>query len=83
MGSCSGQFYTWRKQFRSGELTGFVPISVAPEPLSVPAPASAREEPAPAQMPGLVEVELPSGIKLRISGDVEAMTLRRILTALR
>ena len=24
----SGQFYTWRKQFRTGELTGFVPVSV-------------------------------------------------------
>lgn len=80
-GVSSGQFYTWRKQFRSGELTGFVPISVAPEPLSVP--AAAREEPAPTQMPGLVEVELPSGIRLRISGEVEAVALRRILSALR
>jgi transposase-like protein len=30
-GISSGQFYTWRKQFRSGALTGFVPVSVAPD----------------------------------------------------
>jgi transposase-like protein len=26
-GISSGQLYTWRKQFRRGELTGFVPVS--------------------------------------------------------
>jgi transposase len=84
-GVSSGQFYTWRKQFRSGELTGFVPISVAPAPSSVPAPAFVREEPPapPMLAPGLVEVELPSGIRLRISGEVEVVALRRILSALR
>lgn len=83
-GVSSGQFYTWRKQFRSGELTGFVPVSVA-EPPSLPAPVSAQDAPppTPAPVPGLVEVELPGGIRLRISGEVEAVALRRILSALR
>lgn len=31
----SGQFYTWRKQFRRDELSGFVPISVVAKPSSV------------------------------------------------
>lgn len=84
-GISTGQFYTWRKQFRSGELTGFVPVSVMAEPPSQQAPALVRDEllPTPAVASGLVEVELPSGVKLRISGEVEAMTLRRILSALR
>jgi transposase len=84
-GISTGQFYTWRKQFRSGELTGFVPVSVMAEPPSQQAPALVRDEllPTPAVASGLVEVELPSGVKLRISGEVEAMTLRRILLALR
>ena len=43
----------------------------------------AREEPASTPAPGFVEVELPSGVRLRISGEVEAMALRRILSALR
>jgi transposase len=84
-GVSSGQFYTWRKQLRTGELTGFVPVSVAAEPPSLPAAVPVRDElpPAPAAAPGLVEVELPSGVKLRISGEVEAVALRRILSALR
>ena len=84
-GVSSGQFYTWRKQFRSGALTGFVPVSVVAEPASLRAPGPAKEEsaPAPASAPGLVEVELPGGIRLRISGEVEAVALRRILSALR
>ena len=84
-GVSSGQFYTWRKQFRSGELTGFVPVSVVAEPSSLPAPVPAKEEspPMPALAPGLVEVELPSGVRLRISGEVEVVALRRILSVLR
>jgi len=82
-GVSSGQFYTWRKQFRSGELTGFVPVSVVPEPPSLAAPVPATEDPAPTPAPGLVEVELPSGVRLRITGEVETVALRRILSALR
>ena len=86
-GVSSGQFYTWRKQFRSGELTGFMPVSVVAEPPSLLAPAPAQKEsppmPALALAPGLVEVELPSGVRLRISGEVETVALRRILSALR
>ena len=39
-GISSGQFYTWRKQFRIGELMGFVPVSVAPDPPVATLPAS-------------------------------------------
>jgi transposase len=82
-GVSSGQFYTWRKQFRTGELTGFVPVSVVAEPPLLPAPCPGKEEPAPTPAAGLVEVELPSGVRLRISGEVETVALRRILSALR
>src|ERR1700753_2812706 len=29
-GISSGQLYTWRRQFRTGELTGFAPVRLAP-----------------------------------------------------
>ena len=61
MASCSGQLYTWRKQFRLGELTGFVPVSITPEVLALPAP---DPEPAPLAAAVLIEVELPSGVGL-------------------
>lgn len=41
-GISTGQFDTWRKQFRSDELTGFMPVSVVGEPPSLPAPVPAR-----------------------------------------
>jgi transposase len=64
-GISSGQFYTWRKQFRSGELTGFMPVSIALEPPALLAPALV-EAPAATPAVGIVEVELPSGVKLRV-----------------
>jgi transposase len=83
-GVSSGQFYTWRKQFRTGELTGFMPVSIAPEPPALPAMTQAE---IPAVLPaapaaGTFEVELPSGVKLRFTGEVDAVTLRHILSAL-
>src|SRR5947199_2203698 len=39
-GISSGQLYTWRRQFRSGELTGFAPVTVTTD-------APLRQLPAP------------------------------------
>src|SRR6516162_10956930 len=36
-GISSGQLYTWRRQFRTGELTGFAPVMVAPPVDELPA----------------------------------------------
>lgn len=87
-GISSGQLYTWRKQFREGELTGFVPVAVTPDPpqLSAPDPVLDQSIPEPAipepAIPGLIEVELPTGVKLRVTGDVGEASLRRVLSAL-
>lgn len=86
-GISSGQFYTWRKQFRSGELTGFVPALMAPEPASPPAP-DLRPDPPPVEpavepaAASLIEVELPTGVKLRVPSDAGEAALRRIFAAL-
>jgi transposase len=80
-GISTGQLSTWRKQFRSGELTGFVPVSVmadAARPESADVPVVVE---APVAN-GLIEVELPTGVKLRITGDVGEAALRRVLSAL-
>jgi transposase len=75
----SGQLYTWRKQFRQGELTGFVPVSILPETPALPAPDPSMADPVVAR---IIEVELPTGVKLRVPGDVDEASLRRILSAL-
>lgn len=81
-GISTGQLYTWRKQFRLGELTGFVPVSVTAE-AALPGPAAVPDvrDVAPIAL-GVIEVELPSGVKLRITGDVGEVALRRVLSAL-
>jgi transposase len=83
-GISSGQLYTWRKQFRSGALTGFVPISIAPEAPTLPSPVPSDPRvaaPSPVAA-GVIEVELPTGVKLRVAGDVCEVALRRIFSAL-
>ena len=86
-GISSGQLYTWRRQFRTGELTGFAPVLVAPPVDELPA-ATAPIDPvlpvgeADRSAGGLIEVELRSGVKLRLTGVVDAAMLRQVLSAL-
>ena len=86
-GISSGQLYTWRRQFRTGELTGFAPVLVAPPADELPAAAAPIDLVPPvcaAEQPvgGLIEMELPSGVKLRLTGAVDAVMLRQVLSAL-
>lgn len=86
-GISSGQLYTWRRQFRTGELTGFAPVLVAPPADALPVAAMPIDPVGPcgdADRPagGLIEVELPSGVKLRLTGAVDAALLRQVLSAL-
>lgn len=71
------QFHRIRRQFQRGDLTGYIPVPVIPEPL--PDGGSTVALPAPR----LVDVEVPGGIKLRVGEDIEAAALRRLLSALR
>src|SRR3984957_14147917 len=85
-GISSGQLYTWRKQFRTGELTGFIPVTVGSDPAAqLPPPETIVDAPVVSAAPhsdGLIEVELPSGVKLRLTGDIDEAALRRVLSAL-
>jgi transposase len=45
-GISSGQLYTWRRQFRTGELTGFAPVMVSPAVGELPAVRTAVEKSA-------------------------------------
>ncbi len=82
----TGQLYTWRKQFRSGELTGFAPVTATPGLDQLPGPEIPVEAASPMlakTAAGIIEVELPSGVKLRLTGDIAEAMLRRVLAALR
>ncbi len=78
----SSLIYTWRKQLREGKLANVVPSlpvfaevqvaePVAPAPQLVPCP------------PGLIQIELPGGVRVSVDAGVNAGALARVLSVLR
>src|SRR3954453_19210682 len=77
-GVSTGQLYTWRKEMLAAAVSGFVPVAVAPEVPRVTVPL--RE--VAAETAGVIEIALPSGITVRVSGRVDALALRGVLAEL-
>jgi transposase len=82
--------YRWRRLAAQGQLTAgqpsFVPVQVAPE---TPSAAASPAEPlasAPGTLvepaPGVIEIELPRGGRVRITGAAEPATVAAALRAL-
>ena len=78
----SGSIYTWRRQAMSGELAGvrklpepaFAEVRIS-EPPALPAPIAPL-------VPGLIGIELPSGIKVTVDATVDADALSRVIGVL-
>jgi transposase len=77
-GVSTGQLYTWRKEMLAAAVSGFVPVAMAPEMPRVEAPP--RE--VAADTLGVIEIALPSGTTVRVSGRVDATVLRGVLAEL-
>jgi transposase len=85
--------FQWRRQAREALLVAeptpeFVPVRLADAAASTVRPEAASPEATPApQRPqpraGLVEIELPDGVRVRVGDEVGLATLRRVLAALR
>jgi transposase len=72
----TNQVFGWRKRF-ADEPTALpaaqlVPVMVTPDRADTPPPAAAD----------IIEIELPTGHRLRIGGGVKAVSLRLVLDAL-
>ncbi len=78
----TGQIYTWRRQALIGAITGFVPVTIEPEPDVNPAPELPKPVPMESARFGLIEIELAGGIRLRVDDHVNGAALRRVLAAL-
>ena len=92
----TGLIYTWRKQMLRAAMAGFAAVEIKPDvPAVLPslAPdtaAASLSSPLPlpstvaslSAMPGGIEVELPSGVRLRFGSGVDGLALQRILAAL-
>jgi transposase len=85
--------FTWRRHARQGLLAQalddpvFVPVQTLAPPSAAVAPLDERPCPAPASRPmgapGLIEIELGDGRRVRVGSDVNLAALRRVLAALR
>lgn len=92
----TGLIYTWRKQMLRTAMAGFAAVEIKPDvPAVLPGPvsdtaAAPRSSPLPmppavassSALPGGIEVDLPSGVRLRFGSDVDSAALQRILVAL-
>ncbi len=80
-GISTGLLFTWRKQMLATAMSGFVPVGVVPEAprLEPPPPAAA---PAAPEAAGTIEIGLPSGTTVRVSGRTDPGLLRAVLAEL-
>src|ERR1700738_4624549 len=78
----SNQVFKWRREYEVGlpdrDVT-LVPVALRPSPASVP--NADCDLPRPAG--GVIEIELKSGARVRISGAVDGAALRRVLELLK
>jgi transposase len=81
-GISTGQLYTWRKQMLATAMSGFAPVAVVPDApqLSALAPSSG---PASPEAVGTIEIVLPSGASIRVTGGADAAVLRMVLAVFR
>ena len=88
--------FTWRRQAREGLLGRaasqdpvFVPVQMVGPTGTAVAPLDKRPYPAPTpssrslNAPGLIEIDLGNGRRVRVGRDVNLAALRRVLAALR
>lgn len=77
-GVAQSQLYCWRRQLTDGELEPVTPSFALVEvaaPAEVPSADSADE-------PGRIEVIFPTGVRVTVDGQVNAVMLDRVLAAL-
>lgn len=84
------QLFRWRKDLCDRiepPVAQLVPVVMEPDPPSPPrpaerAPASRRGRPRGRSKRGIIEIELVGGKRVRVDGDVDVETLRRVLDVL-
>jgi transposase len=81
------QLFRWRKRLCgriAPDAPAFLPVMIdaAPEKLGAAAPAALRRK-RRARLQSRIEIELASGDRVRLEGEVEGRLLRQVLDALR
>jgi transposase len=88
-GVSTGQLFTWRKQFRAElgfpmpapAVPAFAAVAIAPSSPSLPVESTVPASSAGAA-PGVIEIELPQGERVRIAGMVDPAMVMAALQVL-
>ena len=80
-GISTGQLYTWRKQMLATAMSGFASVEVMPDTPQLSA-ARLTSEPAAPNAAGTIEIVLPSGANIRVTGAADIAVLRMVLAEL-
>jgi len=86
--------FIWRRQFREGGLVAgppallaadqtFIPITVAGLSTCNAQAGDLVANQKKGEQPGLIEIDLPTGVRLRVDPAVDGQALRRVLMALK
>ena len=79
--------FSWRRLYQSGLLTAetaLVAVEISQPPVESVAPTAERRSSAPGRArPGMIEIALTSGTRLRLRGSIDADVLRRVIDVLR
>ncbi len=77
----TNQLFIWRRQYRDGMLVpigadrpALLPVTITDEPVA--------EKAAPPPDAGRIEIELPSGYRVRVDSGIDGKALRRVLDVL-
>ena len=78
--------FSWRRLYQSGLLTAetaLVPVEISQPPVeTVAATAEHRPSTAGRSRPGMIEIALTSGTRLRLRGSIDANVLRQVIDVL-
>ena len=73
----TGLLFTWRRQFVVNGAANFVPVRLIGATTNTPSP-----DPPPSCPPGLIEIDMPSGARVRAGHGADLKVLRTVLAAL-
>ena len=78
--------FSWRRLYQSGLLsaeTALVPVEISQPPVEMAATtAEHRSSTAGRSRPGMIEIALTSGTRLRLRGSIDANVLRQVIDVL-
>jgi transposase len=78
--------FSWRRLYQDGLLTvetALVPVRIDQPPVAIAAATLERRSSAPPRSrPGMIEIELTSGTRLRLRGSIDADVLRQVIDVL-